>query len=143
MDERETEGGMKSAPLEIGMTYRVAYPFVRCVAEIPEFDGEHCTVARLSGWRPGCEADQEDTLYGSTVLAADAHGEMLLTVVGIYKPGKYPERVFFVREWKDPDGKVFGKPKLRVTTTAAFRGLLKGYRHDYYCNGEEIARRAA
>lgn len=129
---------MKKEPLEIGKTYRVAYPFVRAEVELPEFDGEQVILSTVIGWRPGCLADKEEVLYGSTVLAADAGGEMLLTVVSIHKPGKFQERVFFTRAWRDPDGKTFGKGKLRITTTGAFRKLLKGYRHDHFCDGEEV-----
>ena len=53
-------------------------------------------------------------------------------------PGKFSSRVFYVRRWRDPDGKEFGKPRLRVTTTAAFAKLTKGYRHPYLLDGEEV-----
>ena len=58
-------------------------------------------------------------------------GEMLLSVVSTHKPGKFPERIFYTRQWKDPEGKVFGKGALRVTTIGTFRRLLRGYRHKY------------
>lgn len=134
---------MKKEPLEIGKTYRVVYPFVRDMVEMPEFDGEKSCCVEVHGWRPGCEKDRGEDFYGYADLAADAHGEMLLTVISLHKPGKYPERVFFTRSWRDPDGKEFGKDKLRITATSAFRRLLKGYRHDYYCDGEAVARSSA
>lgn len=57
---------------------------------------------------------------------------MVLDVVATFKPGRFPERVFYTRRWIDPDGREFGKTnKLRATTTAHFRSLLKGYRHDF------------
>ena len=34
----------------------------------------------------------------------------LLTVVDIHKPGRFPTRVFYTRQWKDPTAKFSAKP---------------------------------
>ena len=61
---------------------------------------------------------------------ADATGEMILTVVSTHKLGA-AERVFYTRQWRDPDGKVFGADsKLRITSSAGFTMLTRGY-HDF------------
>ena len=52
-------------------------------------------------------------------------------MIDVHRPGKFPPRVFFTRQWKDPTGKTFGKGGLHIMTTAAFRRRLKGYMHDY------------
>jgi hypothetical protein len=86
--------------------------------------------------RPGCEKDVEEGLVD---YAADGLGAMLLEVVQVVKlPGGFAPRVFYVRRWRDPDGKVFGKRRCRVTTTSAFAKLMKGYRHDFYLDGEIV-----
>ena len=93
--------------IQAGQTYHVRYPFIR---------------DEIDAWKPGCQAG---TGY------ADAEGQMVLTVVSVHKPGKYPERVFYTRSWIDPAGGCFGKRGLRMTTTEAFKRLASGYRHPY------------
>ena len=119
--------------IEAGQTHTVAgYPFVRYVANL--VDDEGCGY-QTESWRPGCtreEDDRDEHGYPSLCYVADGVGSMVLDVVATFKPGRFPERVFYTRRWVDPDGREFGKPnKLRVTTAAHFRSLLKGYRHDF------------
>ena len=111
-----------------GETYSVRYPFVKTTFELPPDDPEATTTATVEGWRPGAEFGHDGY---DTISVADGHGEMLLSVVSTHKPGKFPERIFYTRQWKDPGGKVFGKGALRVTTIGTFRRLLRGYRHKY------------
>jgi hypothetical protein len=101
------------------------YPFVRteyhgCDAEGPYTD---------EVWRPGCNQETDED---GTDFTADDTGTMLLTVVSAHKPGRFPERTFFTRRWRDPDGREFGSYKLRMTTTQAFKQLCKGYRHSFF-----------
>ena len=121
-----------------GDKFEVRYPFVRTTAYVPGEDGE----IEMDGWRPGCEA--QDGGRGEMPMIewfahAHAHGQMLLEVVSTHKPGKFLDRIFYVRHWRDPDGKEFGKNNLRVATASSFGRLLKGYRHDYECDDEEEA----
>jgi hypothetical protein len=109
----------------------VPYPFYRTTHEGYDEEGAY----EAPTWRPGAECDLDAA--GCPSWAADAMGEMILEVVGRFKPpGRYPERTFFVRQWRDPNGRLFGKAKLRITTTAAFARLAKGYRHEYELTGE-------
>ena len=117
-----------------GQTHTVTgYPFVRYVANLlDEDDGCPC---QNEGWRPGCRREVDKNPGGYFPVesyVADGTGSMVLDVVATFKPGRFPERVFYTRRLVDPDGREFGKPnKLRVTTAAHFRSLLKGYRHDF------------
>lgn len=111
--------------IEAGKAYLVTYPFVR--ERYDTIDGEYKT------WRPGCGHDDDD----DRIYFADAEGEMMLIVISSHKPSGYRERVFYIRQWKDPDGNVFGKKNLRMTTTANFRRLCKGFRHRYDVVGVE------
>lgn len=122
-----------SDPIEVGRTYVVRYPFVRSEVELPLNDPEATEIVTVKGWRPGVDFVQ----YGDDHDAcADAFGEMLLTVVSLHKPGRFPVRVFYTRQWKDPDGKVFGKGALRIATQEKFRRISKGYRHELWIDGE-------
>lgn len=108
-----------------GMVFRQPYPFVRDEYEECDQDG----IAKVKTWRPGVRhewAGPEDT-----EAVADAMGEMILTVVSIHKPGRYPTRVFFTRRWMRPDGREFGKTKCRCTTSQRFRQLARGYEHEF------------
>ncbi len=108
------------APREIteGVTYSVWFPFVRDEYEPPQnwsADGTR----RLETWRPGWRyvpRSPEDT-----EPEWDGDGEERRLLVAICKPGRYPARAFYVRQWSDPDGKIFGKTALRMTTLTAFR----------------------
>ena len=60
----------------------------------------------------------------------DGIGKIILTVISVHKPGRFPHRVFFTRQWEDPAGRRFGKSACRVATLQKFRRLAKGYRHE-------------
>ncbi len=118
--------------METGQTIKIPYPF--CHATYRKYDSYDGTGVETDTWRPG--VDFVDSCFGpegpeSQDAIADALGFMLVTIIDIHKPGTYPERVFYVRKWENPDGKVFGKTGLRITTTQAFLRLLKGYRHEF------------
>lgn len=119
---------MKEA-IESGKEYRAKFPFLRTTYEkMPDdIDGVGLPVD-MPTWRPGVEncCDQY-----SSWDEAHGDGEVIYSVVATFKPGKYPGRVFYLRNWVDPDGKRFGKNNLRITTAQNFRELLKGWRHDY------------
>ncbi|MDF8912879.1 hypothetical protein OU568_26610 [Escherichia coli] len=121
--------------IEIGKTYGVSYPFFTEEVELPPDDPEATQMQMVKSWRPGVEWEQDDEY--ATHGVAEALGEMLLTVVDVHKPGRYPTRVFYTRQWKDPNGKVFGKAGLRITTLDAFRRRLRGYMHEFLLDGEK------
>lgn len=108
-----------------GQEFRVKFPFVADVFSGHDVDGPY----QEDTWRPGVRSI--DVYPDDSEFVADAEGEMILTVVDIYKPGKYPERVFYTRSWVDPDGKEFGKGKLFIATTPTFKRRASGYYHPY------------
>lgn len=107
----------------IDKTYSIRYPFVK--DSYFDFSCEEDTLK--IGWRPGVNCRKDDDYHGE--FYAEGEGLMLLTVVSIHKPGKYPERVFYTKSWVSPDGVKFGKPGLKITTFAAFKNQIKGYRY--------------
>jgi hypothetical protein len=112
-----------------GQEIRAPYPFIRTSYEAMPEGPDEVPVEKPT-WRPGVEHELTDNT-GSTITYADMMGEVYYQVVAIFKPGTFPERIFFVRQWIDPDGRWFGKGKLHITTTQAFRRLCGGYRHDF------------
>lgn len=125
---------MKHPVPEVGRVHEVPYPFVRDTwADHYDVADDVLVADPVQTWKPGTVASEhssseDEADYGSI---ADGIGVQILTVVGVYKPGRYPTRVFYSRQWRDPDGKVFGKTKLRMTTVAAFAVLVSGYRHPF------------
>lgn len=113
--------GQKIAP---GAVLCVRHPFVRDVYRAPDPD-----VGDAPCWRPGTRG--EAVAPDDSREVADADGAQIITVVDVHKPGKYPARVFYVRRWRDPDGKEFGSGALRIKTLQAFRRLARGYRFEY------------
>lgn len=109
-----------------GSEHSVAYPMVMEPVELLGDEGPY----QANSWRPGVRYVIQSP-YGDSSAFADGVGRMILRVVSIHKPGKYPERVFYTRNWTDPDGKQFGKTKLRVTTKQAFRQMANGFRYEY------------
>lgn len=126
---------VKHQPPAIGDVFTVAYPF--CEDTWTEhYDGDDGpAVDEIPTWKPGVRPEASDVGNEYSHIErwneADAMGAQILTVVGVYKPGRYPTRVFYSRQWRDPDGKLFGKAKLRMTTVAAFADLVRGYRHPF------------
>lgn len=114
-----------------GDVFVVKYPFVRCDVEL--WDGELSYTKK--SWRPGCEFDYDYS--GGSSAYADGVGEMHLTVVSTHKPGKYPERIFYTRKFKDPDGAFFGKTKLHIATVEKFRRISASYREEYALANDE------
>jgi hypothetical protein len=119
---------------EAGDVFEHAYPFVR--STYTERDEEGATAVPC--WKPGTRTEPGDTTYTfgdlscrDTKHVADAIGAQIITVVGRFKPGRFPERIFFTRKWRDPDGKEFGKGGCRIATIGKFRSLTNGYRHPY------------
>lgn len=104
---------------------RVPYPFILDTA--PDFEGG--TMMDVPTWRPGTRGVVK--LPDDVGSVADGMGFIVLIEISRHKPGRYPERVFYVRQWIDPDGRRFGKPGLRMTTAHAFARLCKGYRHEF------------
>jgi hypothetical protein len=108
-----------------GDTFTIVYPFVRDTYS--SFDEEGgCEVET---WKPGIKYVQVSEDHAAPV--ADAVGSATFTVVDTFKPGKFPRRVFFTRQFVNPDGHQFGKPKLHIVTLDKFRRLTRGYQHPF------------
>lgn len=110
-----------------GDVFTITYPFVR--GEYVEGGFATAETPSVPSWLPGVE--WRDITAEDSAPFADAEGKCLFTVVGTFKPGHYPERVFYTRKFVDPDGKEFGKTALRIATLDKFRRLAIGYRDDY------------
>lgn len=111
-------------PIAIGDKFAVLYPFLRCTFTDYDTDGP----SECPSWKPGTET--VGIYPDDSASVCDDHGWLLSEIVGIYKPGRFPSRVFWTRTWERPDGKRFGS-KLQVTTEEKFRRLNTRYQHAY------------
>jgi len=117
----------------------VKFPFVRETYSGPTAE-PGVWANDLPTWKPGTRREWSEGDYDTEEWwVADGEGLMLLEVLGTYKPGKYPERTFYLRRFVDPTGKEFGKAKVRVIATGAFKSMAKGYRHTYALSNKEVA----
>ena len=111
----------------------VVYPFIKAPVTLMDDEGPFT----MMSWRPGTIDPPVGTrLYPEH--SADhfrmAHGEghMLLRMIKeVELPSPYKTRVFYVRRWRDPDGKEFGKTTLRVCTFRVWASMRTGYRFPY------------
>lgn len=117
-----------------GLHFSVPYPFVLEEVTLPPDDPEANQMMTVKSWRPGTR--DEFLPPDSTEDVADGIGSQEITVVSVHKPGRFPHRVFYTREWIDPSGKRFGKPGCRVKTLSAFRRLVSGFRYEYRLSTE-------
>ena len=115
---------MMSAPA-YGPHFVVRYPFIHDVYETVEEDGP----VKEHSWRPGVRFEPDGP--ESEEAVADGEGDMILTVVASFKPGHFPERVFFTRRFVPPSGSAFGKRRLHIATAEKFRRLVKGFQFEY------------
>lgn len=122
-------------PLVAGEVYEIRFPFKRGKYEpYPDYEdpasgGTFCAAtdrAMVETWVPGW--DEGETYYGPRHWC-EGWGAEIRTVIGVFQPGRYPERCFYVRRWRDPDGRVFGKKKLRILASRDFRNWARGTRY--------------
>lgn len=113
---------MKYTPIVAESEFRIVYPFFKSTVQ----------EAPTGTWLPGTYYEARHA--NDEVSVCDGVGQMILKVVDVHKPGKYPERVFFVRTWIDPVGQVYGSTRLKITTTYTFNKLIQGYRYTYRIN---------
>lgn len=131
-------------PLIVGETYRAWHPFTQgeyldCLDfEDPASGGTFAPPKPSLTWVPGFRFEPCGGYGEDTVEAWDGEGVQLRTVISLHKPGPtYPERVFYVRQWRAPNGRVFGKTGLRVAVSPVFRRWLRGERWPAYSPAKE------
>lgn len=116
----------------------VPYPFSRDTWREHDSDLEGVGGIEVPTWKPGPHYENRETAWSrrgeeapDVVSVADGMGAQVITVVGVYRPGRFPTRVFYTRQWRDPDGKLFGKSGCHSLTVAPFSALVGGYRHPF------------
>lgn len=106
------------------------WPFVLEDYNEPLDDEDARGVHAVKSWRPGV---RHELVHYDGQAVADGLGTMLVKVIDVHRlPHPYPARVFFTRQWRDPDGNVFGKRRLLIRSVGEFTKMLRGYRdlHD-------------
>ncbi len=117
-----------------GAVFDIEHPFLREKVSLPPDDPEATGMDEVMSWVPGVRYEFGDNAHGDdpdTVEEFDGKGAQILTVVAVFKPGRFPTRVFYTRKWRDPDGKVFGKGGLRIKIMPAFKRVIAGYRYQH------------
>lgn len=118
--------------IEAGKTYEVECPFVQTT--FTEFDADGAS--EVPTWAPGVDWVMYGD-YGEPV--ADGVGKVLYEVVSVHElPGRYHARVFYIRQWVDPDGKQFGKRNLRIKGIQSFLQMTQLYRFGGYEDGFKL-----
>lgn len=117
-----------------GDVFKVKYPF--CAEMIEEYevlDDFNCQVVdTFKVWHPGTKITLTAP-EGAERNEANGDGVMILRVVSVHKPGKFPTRVFYTREFIDPEGNsLTSKNALRVCSIGKFRRISKEYYYEYF-----------
>lgn len=109
------------------------FPFIADTYTRVNYDGDRPYETEEETWRPGVrwidivvkgDGWVDD---GGQIPEADAIGQITITVVSRHRPAGYQERVFYTRQFTDPDGKTFGKGKLFCVTANTFKRRKKGW----------------
>lgn len=111
--------------MKTGDIFEITYPFIK--VKFTSYDEEGSTT--VDSWQPGVRHEQFDE--DDFAAFADKEGLMILEIISIHKPGKYPERIFYTRKWKDPNGNLFGKNGLKICAIQKFNRLIRGYYYNY------------
>ena len=109
----------------------VVYPFIKAPHTLLDEDGWYTAMS----WRPGTvepKTHEYPEHCAEHYRVAHGEGHMLLRLIQqVALPKPYRARVFYVRQWRDPDGKEFGKRLLRLCTVQVWKSLCSGYRFPY------------
>jgi hypothetical protein len=117
-----------------GDIYTAPYPFVRDT--YVKYEAETTDLVEAPTWKPGAVLESVGPYHEEVAAVADGVGSVIYTVIDIHKPGRFPTRVFYTRQWVTPEGKMFGKVKLHIDTMEKFRRLVRGYRFDFELRDE-------
>ncbi len=121
----------------------VDFPFVRTVGQRYCDDRSTGPDDRFLSWRPGIDWQPSGSpyAYGDEEHGAVANGmgKILLTEIDRHElPKPYQARVFYTRQWQDPDGRVYGKKQLRIITAGGFTSLCNGWRHEFALDPDAV-----
>ncbi len=120
-----------------GQVWRKATPFLVEDRVVCDTFGQRT----VKSWRPGIRwipVSPDDSEPDS-----DGEGVEVRTIASYVEIAGEVPRILYRRHWVDPDGKVFGNPKMRMTTPSAFSAWINdtaGYRYlDSRCKAEMAA----
>lgn len=124
---------------ETGAVIECKWPLTWCLHYQPQIGPGHA----ILGWRAGVFPRDGDGGSYQSYTEWDANGEGVarFTVISVHKPGKYPARVFYTREFVSPDNMpIHNKERrLHICSVAAFKKRVEGwpYSYDVYDDREE------
>lgn len=120
--------------INVGDEFTMAFPF----QIIENAIGNRYEPEIHESWFAGCKVSEEDdgSGYGvSRIFTANGEGNVIYKVLAVVEmPGKYIDRVVFLRSLVDPDGKKYGKAEVRTITKTLFIrdiGLTTPFKPEY------------
>jgi len=99
-------------------------PFILEDRDIPDPSPDGFGVVRIKSWRPGVRNEQ--TAPDDFEAIWDGEGLELRRIVAVVTIDGGGVRILYRRSFRKPDGTVFGKPKVRMTTPSAFTAWARG-----------------
>lgn len=107
-----------------GEVFERDHPFTWVVEHRGDLDREN------ERWRPG--AWETKYIYpDSAVAIANGVGRVKFTVVSSHRPPGYPTRVFFTRQFFQPDGEAYASSKLRNCIASKFAKDIEKFPFEY------------
>jgi hypothetical protein len=106
----------------VGETYERWTAFIQEDVSLPDIEtGGHSTV---KSWRPGVRWVNVYPDSGRPVW--DGEGAELRRIVAVTAIDGGGVRILYRRQWRKPDGRLFGKQTVRMTTPSGFSSWLSG-----------------
>lgn len=108
----------------VGQVHERWTPFIVEDREIPDPTPDGFGVIKVKSWRPGVR--NEPTAPDDFEAVWDGEGAELRRIVAVVNIDGGGVRLLYRRSFRKPDGKEFGKPKVRMTTPSAFTAWSRG-----------------
>lgn len=108
----------------VGQVHERWTPFIVEDREIPDPSPDGFGTIKVKSWRPGVRDEQ--TAPDDFEAVWDGEGVEMRRVVAVVAIDGGGVRVLYRRSFRRPDGKEFGKPRVRMTTPSAFTAWARG-----------------
>lgn len=115
------ESGVK---YEVGQEHERWTPFIVEDKELTDFDGEDFSTRIIKHWRPGI--NHEPTAPDDFEPVWDGEGAEIRRIVAVVTIEGGGVRILYRSWWRRPDGGLFGKPTVRMTTPSGFTVWMSG-----------------
>lgn len=108
----------------VGQVHERWTPFIVEDRDIPDPSPDGFGMVKIKSWRPGVR--HEPTAPDDFEAIWDGEGLELRRIVAVVPLDVGGTRILYRRSFRRPDGKEFGKPRVRMTTPSAFSAWARG-----------------